>query len=472
MATNWYLSITDGVTSCVFADGAGGATVYILVESGWSPKIAGIRRSALGGRTAYEDVVEDFDIVVSGATVQAVLTNFIALVGLLEQAERWGRGEPVAPVLMKFSPKGGTISTAANPLQAVVLGRAGGDSYSGLQLPVEYDRLTYNAYIVRAKLRLLRRGLWLANTEDNVAVAATANGDLITFTMPGTLVVESPTRLTATNFMFGKTNVNRAHGGFLIVGQAQPGATPNPIFIYNPETGLTGPNLSSVADAGANARNTNVLRYTPATTNEYQSSASFTATLPDATDLVAVYANIRPSATVDFRIRILSEQPFFSFTPSVLIPANATLYPKWYFLGMLPGGATQSMRLALTASAASSFLDIDTIVVCDARSTQVLALIGPSDADPSTQLSTGLLSVDHKLLLKPAPSVLEGTIPVPYSGDPVFATRTTTVYAVLLATGGGTFVDGNQWRQADIGGGVLLTNAWNIYRRTAHLVPQ
>src|SRR3990170_3534484 len=101
MATNTYLVITDGTTTVTIADGAGGATNYKFAYGTWAPAVAPLRRSQLGGRGPYGDVIEEMQLHITGSTVPNALANLATLAQLLDQAERWSRGENVSAVLIK-----------------------------------------------------------------------------------------------------------------------------------------------------------------------------------------------------------------------------------------------------------------------------------------------------------------------------------------------------------------------------------
>lgn len=474
-----YLVITDGTDTVAFQDGAGGDTDYPLLRQAWVPQAAGLRRSQLGGRTPYEDCVEELLIGVRGGNAAVAFANLAKLARLLEQAERWARGENVSAVVVKFCPKGARVTTLSNPLQAAILGRADGDETAGVALTGEWNAAGTHYVIPAVRVRFARRGQWLLSDEDTNTPSAADNGNLVTFAMAGAVDIASPTRLAITNFGFNKDGSTRYHGGFVLLGEPVGGSAP---IVITAAEGATATAYTSETDAGKNPRNTNVLRYTPTGTTEAVSGA-LTAALPKETTLVAVFANIRPSATVAFKVRAqLDSELYNQYTPLVDIPANATAYPLWVFLGLVPkkNNTTHapSLYLRITAAAASSSLDIDTIVTCDARAVQVLALVGPGDDDADATLMSGILNINHSLLTAPQPNVHSDFVlpaykfPVPYKGDAVFATRSATLYGLLLATGGGDGTDGNEWRQANEADDSVWSNTWTAARRTAYLVPQ
>lgn len=468
--THPYLVISDGTTTCTIQDGSGGSTNYPLVRDGWAPAIAGLRASPLEGYTPYEDVTETLTIEINGASATAALANLVTLRKLLEQAERWYRGENETAVLIKFAPQGSTVSATATPLQAAILGGAVGGA--GVRLSPRWDEVGRNYVIPDVQVSIVRRGLWL-QAEESIASSATDNGDLVTLTFAAGAQNEySPVRMTLTNTGYGKESTGWSHGGYLLLGNQVSAAAS--IAILNAE-GATATDYTSVVPAGStHPRNTNVLRYTPSGTTETLSGA-LAFTLPAATTLMAVFANIRPSATVAFSVRALvSSVTEGYYTPPVAIPANSTQYPRWVFLGLAPSNSAVNVYLAITAAAASSSLDIDSIVICDARAVQVLTMVAPGDSDvtPPNVLTVGTLTVDHGLLTYPEPRVTVGAARQPYNGDAVFVNRTATVYGVLLMTGLGSSTNGDEYRIANTSTDALYANTWTLYRRPAYAVPQ
>src|SRR3990172_8696486 len=130
----------------------------------WAPRIAGLRRSTLGGRSPYAEVVEEFDLHITGTSAANALANLATLGTLLDNAERWWRGENRAQVTLRYSPEGATVSSTTDPLEAVVLGRATGDQSAGVTLPVVFNEFVPQQWVIRARVRFVRRGLWTRNS--------------------------------------------------------------------------------------------------------------------------------------------------------------------------------------------------------------------------------------------------------------------------------------------------------------------
>lgn len=462
-----YLVITDGTTTVTIQDGSGGATNYPLVRDGWAPAIAGLRASPLAGYTPYDDVTETLNIEINGSTAATALANLATLMRLLEQAARWYRGENETAVVLKFAPHGSTVSATATPLQAAILGGAVGGP--GVRLSPRWDEVGRNYVLPQVTVSLVRRGLWLQAAETS-ATDTEANGDEIACVFSaGAQGTVSPTEVQLTNFGYGYVAASRIfNGGFLLLGEAVSAVVP--FSIAPAEGGATGA-YTSVA-GGSNARNTNVLRYTPAVTTEV-ASAAIGVTLPSATDLVAVFANVRPSTQTSYVVRVRpSGAQLNESGPRITILADVADVPRWVFLGIfIKSGAVTNIQLLITASAAAQYLEIDTLVVCDARATQVLALISGAIDGGLAAVVINTLDINHNLLSDINPSALVSTTPVAYRGNSVFMTKAATVYGVLLATGGGSGSVGDEYRQADSGDAVY-SNVWTLLRRPAYVVPQ
>jgi hypothetical protein len=111
--------LTDGTTTIDLNDGL----AYGVPYDQWRPAVGGLRDDALGGYSPYTDVREEIPLHVRGATPEQALERVAALAKLLDQAERWARGERVAAVQLWYSP---TNSKLGGWLKAAVLGRGRG----------------------------------------------------------------------------------------------------------------------------------------------------------------------------------------------------------------------------------------------------------------------------------------------------------------------------------------------------------
>jgi hypothetical protein len=195
-----FLQMTDGTLTATFADGLGGATSYAPVRGTWAPAIATRRRSALG-RGPWDDVVEEWDLIVKGADTATALSNLATLARLLDNADRfWRLGENVSPVLLKYAPQGSTIFSTANPATCLVLGRTPQDR-TNISLPANANDVGMLFEIRPVHLRFVRTGQWLNPTVETTTItAAAANPTVQTANFTSNLTIASPTQFTC-NFL-------------------------------------------------------------------------------------------------------------------------------------------------------------------------------------------------------------------------------------------------------------------------------
>ncbi len=467
MATKPYLEITDGTLSAIFADGSGGATVFQFAYGGWAPAVAAPRRSQLGGLGPYEDVIEEIVVNVTGASVDAVLANVQTLMALIENAERWRNGENVTGVLVKYSPGGSTVSSAAAPMTAVVLGRAPGDTSPVLNLPGTFEskQLATSRYVLGIRLRFLRRGEWLHAAEAKTASSVT-NGDIATLQTFTALKTLSPCDVALTSVDGYPT----FPAGYLIVADGDASGANKAIEVFNAE-GLTATNYTAVNEAARQARNTNVLRYTPPDTIEHNSAGgALTGAALNGSGQFAIFANVRNnSTTTSFKLRagINFVGSRRQYTQALVIPKQAAAYPYWVLLGMVSGRDARSIVLLTTGSAASGSLDIDSLVLVNLSERVAIAQIAFD--------RIGTLNLKHVLnVTTPSAKTIYMTDTTPldvdqtYSGDRAPFGRSTKMYGVLLGTGDSGTLSANQWRQND---GTPYANNWTITRTAGYLVP-
>jgi hypothetical protein len=462
-----YLVITDGTDTVTIQNGLGTPTNYQLVRGEWAPAVPGWRDSPLSGREEYNEVEEEFALNITDTTADGVWSRLDTLVRLLDKADRWRRGENVSAVLIKYAPQGSLISSTADPLQWVIKGRALGDKTSGVKLPVTTNDAGMIFSINDVGVRVLCQGMKKVDTEDSDASTSTTNGDLATINLAGAIGVPSPTRLTITNFCWGKSSGSRFRNSIVMLAELS-----TDIVIVNAESLANAGIYTSVADSGRNARNTNVLRCTFALHGETTSNGSGALSLTSATDLVAVYANVRNSTTVDyaFRIRVDSEM-IPQYTPWNLVAAESSQYPRWFFCGFVSKkGSITNIYMGADALNGSSSFDTDTIVLCDARAVKVFGIDGPGDGSLNFVADAYTFDLNHNLLTSPAPTVLAGVIPVPPQGDIILNTKSANLYGLLLGTGDRGNIAGDKWRQSN--GASVYSNVWTAFRRQAYLTPR
>jgi hypothetical protein len=481
MSLPW-LAISDGTLTAVIADGLGTSTAYKLQHPSWAPAIPELRDDALGHRGPYGEVVEEMQLIVSGATAAACLANLQTLRRLLDNADRWSRGDhnSIAPVMLTYSPRDATVSGTANANRCVIVGRAPGDQTAQLRLPTtQGDTSNSQPYMVDVVVRFRRRGWWL-NADQTATAAGFGNGVLGSFGGLSAIDSVGPLKVEVTNVGYGNSNspARRFHGGFLLVGDHTQGRAP--ITLLDAATLASGAPWTSVADAAKNADG-NVLRYTATSTNP--SPSAFTGIvvnpLPLSVRMVAVLANVRNSLTASFslRARVITGNNINVYTPYKVIAAGNPIFPQWVNLGLAPvdtlDGGLIYVHLEAISDTVGGVLDIDTLVLCDVQATQIISLPEPALTTSGVGAALqGTLSVDHGLGTLRAPRVALTNSPMAYAGDPVIATKGGTTYGLLLVTGGGTGAAGDMWRQSDLNTNAWLSNVWSWTRTRAYLVPE
>jgi len=364
------LTITDGTTSCVIGDGSGGSVSYQLdaLAGAWRPGIAGFSQSQLGGRGPYDDVLETMTLDVTGATAAAATNNLQTLERLIGQAERWSRGENVAVVLIKFAPQGSTVATTAAPYQAVVMGYAPGANAactSGARLLMMPAAAGSTFIIPGVVLTFQRRGAWLLSTAITGTSASVANPGPYPLGMT-THPNVSPAKIKISGFT-AATSIDTTDGKPIVLLAGKQ----TDLQFSEAEVGVSGlPYISSPDTVGV-ARGGAVLRYTPSATTETLSGEIAFSLITASARRFAFFAAIRNNGATTYRLRlgalILARttgavNEIVAYTRPVVIDAAHTR-PRFYPLGVVSLPAQlRSVQLAITASAASSTLDIDYIV--------------------------------------------------------------------------------------------------------------
>lgn len=453
MATNTYLVLTDGTTTVTIADGSGGSVSgnYRLVDESWSPAVAGLRRSQLGGVGPYEDVAESMDIAVSGSSVAACFSYISTLTNLINQSEQWYRGDNVSPVLIKYSPRGGTVSSATSPLQAAIIGRAG-DSL--VTLPPTMD--DGNSFKAGVRLSFVRRGLWLHN--ENSGSAAIANGAVATVPITATTIL-SPTNILVDNVDNGLAVVY----GFAVANSASA------IRVISPDT-LTATRYTTIASTYGTGGS--VLQYAPNSTTETASGITATG-IPANCTRIGAMLNIAGSpngTSYSIRLQYFGDSsvvyPYAYTAPTVYTSSNDA---QWISLGQIsikqrPGG----VRFQITASASGGSVLLDSLVLFDLSdpgtyqfntlynsSTKIDATIS-NNHNPLAYVSSFVTSVGSAGYYFPATAI----------GDTSVHTYSGSAYCLLMANDVNATAYG--FRQ---GGSVGTSNTWTVTRKNGYITP-
>lgn len=330
-----------------------------------------MRTSQLGGRGPYADVVEELTINVLGASGAACYANLDTLSRLLDKADRWWRrNEPIAPVLLKYAPQGSTIHATAGPwLQAIVLGRVGGEEVNSASLPRDITETAMLFEIGNVKVACLRRGAWTGVTDVTSASASASNPTIQTRAFAATHPINSP--LTLSIGGFDRTATPIIKGGYLCVGSSvgdiQIGQPPNSAAGY-----------TSVADAANLARGGTVARYTPTTTNVASSGVLALTPVSGMLAIFAVLRNNSPTTTFQVYATVQALNGIIS-TPFQLIDTS-TLLPRMVYLGTVNTLTTGGLQFAARASAASGTLDINSMIAVNLRD-ETVAVLAFDDVD-------------------------------------------------------------------------------------------
>lgn len=264
-----YVALVDGASglTITFAAGTGVPGDYTFNRSFWSPAVTSRRVTPIGGRGAYQEVIEELDVNVTGATVAALYQNLARLNDILDTAERWAASEYIdssttlqAPVTFRVSFQGSTLSSTAAPWRAVVLGRAPGDTTRApIELPTNFTDVGMTRYALRVRLRFWRRGRMLLPPSATWSSASTANGAVMSVTG-----VTLNTRMAPIYDLalagFNSANNSTVSGGIIAVG----GLIDNDSIRLQLMSTATAAGYTTFNDAANLPRQgTNVLRYTP-----------------------------------------------------------------------------------------------------------------------------------------------------------------------------------------------------------------
>jgi hypothetical protein len=453
MATPNTLKITDGTTTVDFiADSA-----YHVLR--YAPAVATRFPAALVGRGVYSDVIDEMEIGVSGSTL---LTKLKDLQNLLDQSVRWSRGEPVAAVNIVYEPE-----SSSALLDAVILG-APGPNEPMIELPDDFPETPLYQYAT-VRLRFKRSGLWLGDNETKT-VAGSANPTVLVMGAFGDLDIESPVIL---KLVGTPTPESIVWNSFILMTSAltSAGATSR-LQILNAE-GMALGAYTSVADSANEARNTNILRYTPAGTGAVDSDTENLTTPDTSARRWAMFINYSNNGSTSYKIRgNIHEEHQYSTTPWTAIAGGAS-DPKWIYLGSASlNNAITKVSVTIQASAASSSIDIDSVAMLavDNEATDRAIAILPKTAG----LATGAddLVIDHRLETHIQPAVyIDSTARVNqiYLGDARLYMRGKYMAVVWLATGGNAAGD---WRATNPASGTVLSLGFEATRTVGLLTPK
>lgn len=460
-----YLAISDGTNEIVIADGNGGATDYRLIYGQWSPSIASLRTSPLAGRGPYNEVVERLTLSVHGGDAAEAYDNLLALQQIVDQVNRWARGENVAAVKLLYSAPEAEISSASEPLSATLLS-------ADLELPADFN--AGRADILGVKLTLTRLGLWL-HTEEEAVAAEADDGDVLENDFISEVDLPAVCRLSLSNVIMTKDQPL-----YLITTDSA-----DDIEIIDPAAVLeAGGAWSVVNDSLHLARNTTVVRYEPANTQAHLMPVTAKMSATNAGRVNGWLACVRNnSSTNTFRLRVAAslDGPALTYTRTVTVPVllddgNQPNLPVWIFLGVTshPKPPT-NVDLWVQSAEVGGSLDIDAIVRVNlSNPCSNVVRIEPGEGYSTSPAP--VLRVDHYLLDRVSPEIRLNdtgnisTVYTAYSGDLVLTARGASLYTLLLATGGLGDYKSNYWRMTTVDD-ELYHHEMKAWRRPGYLTP-
>jgi hypothetical protein len=463
---NPFLRITDGTTSCTFLNSTTLQT-YFIEANEWAPAIAGLRENPFGGVSPYADVTEEINCRIRDTTAAACYAALETLALLLDQAERWWKGDNVTAVKIQFSPTGSTVSSDSAPLEAAILGRDEGDETNGVGLQPEWDDVA-RCFMMPIRIRFRRRGLWLAAAESGVTSSSSNNPAILTATLASSHSMYSPVKVALNGFTAALDT--RDPGYLLITKDADY------LSLNNAES-LTASKYTSVA--ASTSLGGNILRYTPTDLLTYSSGSltlgsNFRSGIQRFGVFIAAKNN---SSTANYYVRATSyytdSLANIKSTNYLKIPAGAT-GPEIYYLGLIVLPSAQTLYLETYADVVNQSLDIDYICLirfddeCSRIIThQVLNYSGISGGG-ATAVSYVL---DHRSLTKPEPAFLVSApaqsveYGINYSGNIYIMHKGDELAAIHLATYGSAWRDGTS-------GGSDIANTITVTRQKAYLAPK
>lgn len=460
------ITITDGTTTATLTD----TTKYGLLGGGWAPQVATRRVSTLGGRP-YSAVTEEIRLDVYGSTTADALSNLAVIAQLIDQADRWYRGEAVDPVRIEYRPQGSTMTAIPRSL---IFGFA--DGAGPVNLPVTFNDALMVYEIRDVSVRFVRDGAWYDHAEDTFQATSTSHPSVASGSFAASASHLSPVVIEFGSFP-DVLDLDAYDTAYLLVADRA-----SRLQIIEAEDLATPPinQFTTDADAARKPSGTGVLVYTPIDTSE-DNTASGTVTVAAGKriGIVAAVRNSHASTTFAVRVEISGPAERSLATTRPYLVDTATTDPRIVLLGVVLCEETYAnIRLYVTASAAAGTLSIDylALINLDDPTSRILA-IGPLDLNKSiASPETSMLRIDPRPLTARSPQVRQvGTIfptikyavPDWYRGDAYLLSIGTTIAAIYC----GRNASGGYWRAWNPSTAASIDGDFNFMRRTAYLVP-
>lgn len=454
-----YAALTDGTTTITFASPS--YSGYYKIESGWGPRVAGLRQSQFGGRGPYEDVTEEIPVSVGGSNAAHLYANVSALKGLLDNANKWWRNEGASATLFKYSPEGATISSTGSPLQVATWGAT-------LELPPGFPSFAPSGGAVwntGLTMRFTRKGEWLHNTQ--TASVSGENGDVLTASFASAASFWSPIDLIITN-QYTTSSLATAYviissstasgiqyvdygSGVAPYGDARWSET-SAASAYNP-------NSASIARFDPSNSSPGSISLAPTPTNYFWHLKSY-----------SVFASVKNnSTTVSYRLAVgLADGSLpLAYTNAATIPVGGSASnPIVYSFGMIVPAIDSSQFLWLSASpsasaASGNWLDVDRVYFVENESSYILGI-----RDDYARFYSGSTKEFHNYTTKTNPSIYtSGTNYLNYRG--LFHSIVGSMSQIVLLS-----TEGSYFRQATGSAASLArSNTWTLTRTNAYLTP-
>ncbi len=447
------LKISDGTTTVDFASSTSGYSV-----TRWNPAVAKRRDTLLGGRGPYEDTEEEIEITINGTDA---MTKLKTLQGLLEQSQRWARGEPVSAVLLHYQPE-----STSTEYKSTILGAGAGDM---VQLPRNFLMTPAMDYIDPVRLRFRRLGLWLGDSVTATSSAA-EHPTTLTINLTTSAPFESPVVLKLAS---AARSDRGAIGSYVLMasGATTTEAAKRLVVVDAEDMGFqTG--FTTSTDTTNKARGGTVLRYTPVSTswasdgpeNVYSSSDNNSRRW-------GVFLNYRNNSTAaGYQVKVRFDNSIY--TPVLNVP-EGTSNPTWAYIGSATQSvALQTIELYIKASAASGSIDFDSIVLLAMDSEAMSRAVVPVQNETATVAVSPPQPayIDHQLLSKPSAKVWVDVgfgVAQGYRGDATLMMRGAAVACAWLGAGETT---STYWRVTDTAG-TVISSAFTATRLEGRLTP-
>lgn len=449
------LKISDGTTTVDFASSTSGYSV-----TRWNPAVAKRRSDLLGGRGPYEDTVEEMELTIHATDA---MTKLKTLQGLLEQSQRWARGEPVSAVLLHYQPE-----STSTEYKSTILGASTGDM---VQLPRNFLMTPVMDYIDPVTIRFRRLGLWLGASATATSSAA-EHPTTLTVNLTTSVPFESPVVLKLAS---AARSDRGAPPSFILMasGATTTEAATRLLVIEAENLHLSGGSgYGTAADTTNKARGGVVLRYTPASGGWVDSAvASVYSSSDNNARRWGVFLNYRNNSTAaGYQVKLRMDNVY---TPVLTVP-EGTSNPTWAYLGSTARAIPlQTLELFIKASAASGSIDFDSIVLLAMDSEATARVVAPVQNELATTVvyPAEPVYIDHQLLSRPSAKVWVnvgiGTAQG-YRGDATLMMRGAAVACAWLGAGETT---STYWRVTDTAG-TVISSAFTATRLEGRLSPE